>query len=305
MRLLAKYLDIPRQAEAEAGASADDVVIPPVDPAAAAAEPGAAAAEGGEAGAGETPPDPAAAAAAAAAEKAHGNAGKRPWFMDRINEETNAKQAERQRAEAAERERDHFRTLAERLQSGEKPPAGEAQPQPGAPLKPTSVTTRPAQGDPIFSEAVKAEAAQQRFFEDTLAVKDAGLAAFPNFAQSLEILTAVGATNSDVVQDIFAVDKANAHVMLDRLAKDPDKAAALVAMDSRRRIAELTRMTMTEAPKTAAAVVPGAKISKAPPPKPVIEGGGGGQVDPLEDLEDKTSDDAFSKAWDKKYLKRA
>jgi hypothetical protein len=45
----------------------------------------------------------------------HGNKGKTPWYMGRINEETNRRNAEAARAAAAEAERDNYRAMLERL----------------------------------------------------------------------------------------------------------------------------------------------------------------------------------------------
>lgn len=170
---------------------------------------------------------------------------------------------ERARAEAAEKRANDLQAIIERLQVGQADPAAPA----AAAQPPTD-----------FNTAVQAEAARQRLYDDILIVKAAGLKDFPDFNQSLGILTALGATNDDFVSDVLAVDKSSAHVILDKLAKDPEKAASLVTMDSRRRIAELTRMAVVSnpaAPAPAAApsvapAPPAAPVSRAPAPAPRV-----------------------------------
>ncbi len=138
----------------------------------------------------------------------------------------------------------------------------------------------PAGQQEDFQTAVSKEAMRLRLFEDTMAVKNAGLAKFSDFNDTLGVLNAIGVTNDDFVMDVLAVDKANAHAILDRLAKDPEKAASLVGMDSRRRTAELTRMSMTAAaeaktptePTAKPATTPAARqVSRAPAPPPPVE----------------------------------
>lgn len=226
----------------------------------------------------ETQPEPA---------KEHGNKGKDPWFMGRINEETNRRQAleenlrvERDRAASLE-------AIIARMQAGDKP---TEQPK-SAPR-----SDRPA----TYQDDVKAEAAKQRFIEETWTIKNAGLRDFPNFEESLRILNAVGATGDDFVMDVLAVDKDNAHKMLDKLAKDPERAASLVGMDSRRRTAELTRMSMAEQ-KTAAPVTepaPKQTISRAPAPKPALSPTAAApEVDPRTPEGNEKMDDRQWEAW--------
>jgi len=175
---------------------------------------------------------------------------------------------ERAAREAAEQRAADLQAIIDRLQAGGDPAAAAAAAaRPAAPVAPT-----PGQRPADFDAAVKAQAAKDRLYEDTLVVRSAGEAKFPDFNQSLGILTAIGATNDDFVSDLLAVDKGAAHEIIDRLAKDPEKAASLVTMDSRRRIAELTRMAdaiKPEAPKPAEPAKPAAPVvSRAPAPAP-------------------------------------
>lgn len=157
------------------------------------------------------------------------------------------------RAERSERQAAEATALAERLARRDDP----ATPPRAEPVAPSQ---------PQFEQAVRTEAQRQRIAEDSVSILNAGNSTFRDFAESRNILTALGAFETDdFVSDLVAVDKSSAHLLIDKLAKDPERAAAVVGMDSRRRIAELTRMAMT-APAAAEAPTPGG----APPPKPAI-----------------------------------
>lgn len=195
--------------------------------------------------------------------------------------------------EAANQRTADLQAIIERMQAGEKP---ETRPAP-APAAPQD-----------FNAAVKAEAAKQKLYDDTMAVRTAGESEFTDFGDSLQVLNAIGATNDDFVADLLAVDKAGAHKLLDKLAKDPEKAASLVGMDSRRRIAELTRMA--DAPKTEVkpiAEAPKPAISKAPAPKPAISPlAAAADVDPTTpEGNEKLSDVQWEKWYKAKYQKTA
>jgi hypothetical protein len=217
-------------------------------------------------------------------------------FQKVVGEVREEKRQERAAREAAEQKAADLQAIIERMQADPAVPA--AAPKPAAPAAPVPTE---------FQAAVKAQAAHDRFVEDTVGVRNAGMSAFPDFAQSLDILAAVGATtNDDFVADLLAVDKAGAHILVDKLAKDPEKAASLVGMDSRRRIAELTRMAdapkteiKPEAPKPAA-------ISKAPAPAPRLAPlASAPEVDPTTPDGDAKMDDKAWEAWYKsKYMKR-
>lgn len=215
-------------------------------------------------------------------------------FRRVIAEVREEKRQERTAREAAEQRAADLQAIIERMQSGEKP---EAVARPAQP---------PAQDD--FKAAVKAQAALDRLYEDSLAVKIAGEKEFIDFNKSLEDLRLVGVTSDDFVADILAVDKANAHVIIDKLAKNLEKATSLVGMDSRRRIAELTRMA--DAPKTEPKPVEAPKapaVSRAPAPKPAMSPlSAAPDVDPTTPEGDSKMSDAQWEKWYKnKYTKRA
>ena len=267
----------------------------PIDPNAAAAEAAAAnavdpAVAGGAAdpgAAGGTPePKPAPV----------GEVVPRKVFLDRVNEETNKRRASEQALTEANKRAADAEALAARLQQAGAKPGEHA----AAPMR-TEVQPQPQD----FQAQVRIEAQRQRIYEDSVEVLNAGSGAFKDFSDSLGILKALNVTNDDFLADLIAVDKLNAHIILDRLAKDPTRAQTLAAMDSRRRTAELTRMAMAEQAKPAAGAAPAAKpasVSRAPAPAPVLEGTQANVVDALTD--DKASDQDFSKAWDAKYKTR-
>jgi hypothetical protein len=177
---------------------------------------------------------------------------KNPWFLKRISAEAEARRLAEQKLADAE-------ALLERLQSGtETPPATKQN------------------NAPDFQTAVQREAARLRLADDSTAIRDAGYREFgQQFGENLAILNAAGAVSDDMVLDLIAVDKTNAHKILASLAQDPDRAASLAGMDSRRRTAELTRISMAaNAPVTPAPKAPAAapkQVSKAPPPPPPVE----------------------------------
>lgn len=243
----------------------------------------------------DTPPlepqDPPADPPAAPAE--HGNKGKQPWFLQRISEETSKRTQIEAELAAERRARQDAEALAARLQA-----------DPAAPAAPRAPVQQIAEQD--IDRLVDQRADQKRFFEDTSAVKNAGLQKFgASFENTLNILTAIGATTNDVVADILAVDKANAHVLLDKLGQDPERAAALVGMNSRTRIAELTRMSlMPNAP--AAPVVEPTKaapkqVSRAPAPPPPVEPSASKVTDWRTD---DASDDEFDRGFRDMMQKR-
>lgn len=218
-------------------------------------------------------------------------------MQERIGEESAKRQQEADRAAAAERRAADAEEMIRRLQA-----------DPAAPKPPAAAAPQGRTQDE-FDAAVQRTAAIQRMGEDTVAVKNAGLAQFPDFNESLAMLNAIGLTNdAEIVLDILAVDKANAHVLIDKLAKDPERAAAFVTMNPRHRIAELTRMTtLAEAAKPAAAVEPKpTQISRAPAPRPSIAPQAGApEVDPrTPDGNDKMDDSAWNAWYQKTYLKR-
>lgn len=212
--------------------------------------------------------------------KEHGNKGKTPWYMDRINEETNKRQELAEQLAQERREKLEAQAIAERLQGGDK-------------IAPTKVDA------PQDIEAlIEARAEQKLFNNDCNLVAQRGQSEIPGFNDKLGLLRSIGVVNDDFLKDIFAVDKDAAHTILETLSQDPEKASLMVKMDSRRRISELTRMTMAPVEKPAAVAAPKpAAVSKVPAPKPVVDASNG----MADKAEDEMTDAEWS-AWRKKEL---
>lgn len=229
-----------------------------------------------------------------------------PWFLGRIAEEQNKRREfETRAAEAERRARDAEEMLA-RLQR--QPPAADPA-RPAAPAQPQPQQQPATQAD--FDTQVQRAASKQRLYEDSLAIKTAGMSQFgAAFAETLTVLNAVGAVSDDFVSDVLAVDRANAHVLLNSLAKDPEKAVLLAGMNSRQRTAELTRMSIAMTAPTAAAATTTAPavdpakpkaVSAAPAPRPPVEASAGPAVQDWREIEDEAT---WSKKWDEQYLGR-
>lgn len=206
---------------------------------------------------------------------------KNPWFLKRISETTERARIAEERAAAAE-------ALAERLQAGkDMPPA-----------------TPPA-NSPDFQTAVQREAQRMRLAEDSTAIRDAGYREFgAAFGDNLAVLNAAGAVSDDIVLDLIAVDRANAHKILATLANDPERATALAQMDSRRRTAELTRISMAASTPTAPAPktpVPAKQVSKAPSPPPPVEPSASKVID---GYADDATDEQFTKQFNERMKAR-
>jgi hypothetical protein len=181
-------------------------------------------------------------------------------------------------------------------------------------------TARPAQDDPAPAPVVpaadrqaeiRAEADKLRFYEDTVDVRNRGLAQFGGaFTEALDVLSKLGATSNEFISDVLAIDKPNAHVLLEKIAKDPERAIALAEMTSRQRIAELARMTVTASPASAVvepktpAVAP-KTVSKAPPPAPPVQPSASKVVDGYSDeATDAQFDAQFNERWEKRQARR-
>lgn len=218
------------------------------------------------------------------------------WALSRISEESARARAAEERAAEATRRANAAEELAQRLQAGQQQP-----PAPPA----------PAQDD--RAAEIQRAAAQQRLVEDSTDVLNQGNAQFgAEFGTTLRILRSVGATtNDEFVSDVLAVDKANAHVLLHTIARDPEKALSLAQMNSRQRIAELTRMSMataaapaetTPAPAAKAPAVPVKQVSKAPAPAPAVTPSASKVVDWRTD---EASDAEFDAGFNEMLKKRS
>lgn len=160
---------------------------------------------------------------------------------------------------AAERRAAEAEALVERLQNTNR------ETELTAPQKPANI-----------DDLVAARATALRLRDDRAAIIDAGNKKFgsESFNEAAEIAAACGCVSDEFVSDILAVDRVNAHEIYMDLAKDPAKATSLAGMDSRNRIAALTRMTMTTPAKTELpkpSLAPTKQVSKAPAPPPPVD----------------------------------
>jgi hypothetical protein len=162
---------------------------------------------------------------------------------------------------------------------------------------------QPAPSREAFQSEVRAEAARLKLAEDSAYVRDKGVKDFPNFGETLRALDAMGwFETNDLTTDLIAVDKENAHKILDKIAKDPELAGAYTRMDTRARVAAFTRMAMSEQPTTTKTSEPPKPISKAPPPKPDFNPvGGAGDPNDLMDPDNKLSDDEWFRRYKAKH----
>ena len=210
------------------------------------------------------------------------------WMLDRISEETRKRQAAEQATETERKGRTDAEALAARLQQNPNAqPAARAEPQ-------------------VDMALVNQVANQQRMAEARQQIIRDGYAAFggAKFDEAANILGAVGCVNDEFIADVLAVDRTNAHKTLAALAAEPETAARLANLDSRSRIAELTRMTMA---KAAPVVEPVVKVvpkvvSKAPPPAPIVEPNASKTVD---GYADEASDEQFTKQFNTRMKERA
>lgn len=214
------------------------------------------------------------------------------WALERISEETRKRQEADARVAAAERRAQDAEALATRIQAGQQPPPEQQRQQQIEP-DPTAV-------DRAVSQRLMNDARQE--------IIRNGYATFggAKFDETANILGAVGCVSDDFISDVLAVDRANAHKMLADLAAKPEDAARIARLDSRSRIAELTRMTMASAvavkePEVAPKIAP-KTVSKAPAPAPVVEPSASKIVDWRSD---EASDDDFTKGFEETMKKRA
>ncbi len=237
-------------------------------------------------------------------EPVHGNTGRQPWYMKRIADESHGKQEAIKALDAKDRELREAKALLERLQrAGQQPNAQQ-------PVQPPQPQTRGPTQDEV-NEYVRSEAQNIVFSQAVNDVRNAGAtdaATAGTWGQTVELAGHLGLGRPDVLADLFAVDKANAHVIIDKLVKDPERAAALADMDPRRRIAEFTRMADAEKGKAAptkepaAPAAPATKVSKAPPPAPRVQPNTSKTV---VWYSDDASDEEFDKGfYDPERLKR-
>jgi hypothetical protein len=277
---------------------------PPVDPAIAAAAAAAQTQTDPPAPVDPPNPDPASTAATtdpetppAPVDKPHGNKGAKPWFLQRISEESEARRQTEAQLEQEREARRNAETLLQRLQKGNgTDPA-------------TTTTTHPPADESAIETRARQIAEERVNGEKIISVIQSGISKFNDWDDKMGVLSAVGAATPAFALDVHSVDPQNAHTILYQLAGDPEKAARLAKMDPRTRTIELVKMSMAlqgEAnpnPATAKPATPARQVSKAPPPPPPVEPGAAQQVDWRTDP--KISDAEWSKQWEANARERA
>jgi hypothetical protein len=219
------------------------------------------------------------------------------WALKRISEESEKARQAQERAAAAERRAAEAEALAERLRATTTPSSTPA------PVAPHQTGDRQAE--------IRAEAARQRYLEDIGEVRSKAIAELGGhgFGEMLNVLNATG-VNDDFLADVLAVDKSNAHLLLDKIAKDPERAVSLAAMNSRQRMAELFRMASSSdkgnPPAPSSALAPPRRVSAAPTPAPRVTASA---VPPAkdgyaDDATDAEFDAQFRERWDKRRARR-
>jgi hypothetical protein len=268
---------------------------PPVDPAVAAAAAASAAVDPANPPAAVDPPadpvvDPAAPAAdpAGPGERVHGNKGRKPWYLDRISEETAARQAAEQRAADA-------LELANRLQNQRA----------ADPADPARAVVPPAD-EPAIERRAREIAEQTRNQEKISSVIAAGVSKYDDWDDRMATLNAAGAASAAFALDVYTADPANAHEILHALADDPTKASRLARLDPRTRMVELLKMSpaIKAAPNAASSTAPALprNVSRAPAPPPAIDPGATQTVDWRTDK--NISDSEWSKRWDEEQRQK-
>jgi hypothetical protein len=227
-------------------------------------------------------------------------------LQQRVGEESNKRQAVERRATEAETKAANLQAIIDRLQA-------ERQAAPGADPTPAPAPRAPAPVEqPDIAEAVRREVDSREVTKSINDVIGKGVAEYTQaqWDEKSNILAALGAATPEFVQDVIAVDPANAHRIIFALAEDPGKAADLASMNVRQRTAELTRMSMAEQAKNppaakidpAPAPAPKTPVSKAPAPTAVTRTNADvGEVDPTTPEGDAKMSDAQWSAWFKEH----
>jgi hypothetical protein len=231
-------------------------------------------------------------------------------LQQRVGEESNKRQAIERRATEAEQKAANLQAIIDRMQAERTNP-----PDPNAPPAPAPRAAAPVE-QPDIAEAVRREVDSREATRSINDVIGKGVAEFTQaqWDEKSNVLAAVGAATPEFVQDVIAVDPANAHRIIFALAEDPGKAADLASMNVRQRTAELTRMSMAEQAKNPPApkvetppVAPKVPVSKAPAPTVVPRTHADApDLDPRDpEANAKMTDQQFEKWYKGEYYKRA
>ena len=206
------------------------------------------------------------------------------WGWERLHEETAKRQAETTARAAAEQKAKDLEEMLSRMQKGQ-----QQQPEPATPR-----VQNPAE----FDMAVQRKAAEMSMANSIEEIIRNGQAEFGAavFDDKSRALVSLNCGSPEFLSDVMAVEGRNAHKLLVKIADDPPRAVALAAMSSKSRIAELTRMAMSEKVDSPTVPVP-STVSKAPAPQPKIAPTQASLGDPNDLMDENISDDEFFKRW--------
>jgi hypothetical protein len=212
------------------------------------------------------------------------------WAWARIHEGTNKARAEAAARAKAEDENRSLKEMLSRIQRGDNK---DGQPAP--------VTSR-EQSAPDFEAAVQREAQARSIRQSRDDIIRNGYTEFgqQKFDEAANVLAAFNLVGDDFISDALAVDRAGAHKLLAKIAAEPEKASRLAAMDSKSRIAEMTRMSFADNQEQKPSSQPTRQVSKAPPPKPPINPVGT-PGDPNDLMDESISDEEFYRRHKAKY----
>jgi hypothetical protein len=200
------------------------------------------------------------------------------------------RQTENQLAEERRKNAD-LAALLERSQrngNGTDPPSGQQPP----------ASPRPPAGDPQAD--IDRRAAELVFQRDAQRVNEAGMKAYGQqpWADSVRLLESFNLNTGDFVSSIMEIaGHDRVHEVVHAIVTEPEKLASLASMSPARRIAEITRISMTanakatETPQEPPKPPPARVVSRAPNPPPRVEPGG---VKHVPKYDDSLSDEEFT-----------
>ena len=150
-------------------------------------------------------------------------------------------------------------------------------------------------------------AAERVFQRDAQQVSETGFKTYgQGWVDAVNALNAYGINSSEFVGSVMEIDRNRAHEIMHAIAQDGEKAIALANMSPARRIAEITKISMTPSePAVAPPVAPPAPaktVSKAPAPPPPVDPSASKVVDWRSD---DASDEDFTKGFNETMKQRA
>jgi hypothetical protein len=151
-------------------------------------------------------------------------------------------------------------------------------------------------------------AAEMLFQRDAAAISETAYKSYgQGWVNSVNLLNSLGLNSGDFVSNVMdVVGREHTHEVMHQIAQNPEQAAALASMSPARRIAEITRISMTPAakpvePPAAPATPPARTVSRAPNPPPKVEPSATREVDWRSD---EATDAEFDRGFQEMVAKR-